>query len=138
MSRVEQGEILFWTGEVRWRPLCATCGQPEREPHRHLSTDVAVLADLLLAELARRPAPFPERVGEREHLTLRQLVEHSGWSERWLRARTTDPVDPLPCSKRKGKLMFRRSEYDRWITRQRRRDGVAGAVGDVMARLGRP
>jgi hypothetical protein len=34
--------------------------------------------------------------------------------------------------------MFRRSEYDRWIARQRRRETVSGAVADVMARLGRP
>jgi len=75
---------------------------------------------------------------EREHLTLRQLVTYSGWSERWLRDRTKDLKDPLPCAKRSGKLMFRRSEYDRWIARQRRRETVSGAVADVMARLGRP
>jgi predicted DNA-binding transcriptional regulator AlpA len=75
---------------------------------------------------------------EREHLTLRQLVSYSGWSERWLRDRTKDLKDPLPCAKRGGKLMFRRSEYDRWIARQRRREPLSGVVDDMMARLGRP
>jgi hypothetical protein len=139
VTALAQGSMVWTdTRAVRWFPLCAECGEPVRgEAHRHLRADIEVI----LAELARRAAPLQARrepVGPREHLTLRQLAEYSGWSERWLRGRTKDPVDPLPCAKRTGKLMFRRSEYDRWIARQRRREPLAAMVGDVISRLGRP
>lgn len=126
MSRVLQPDIF--TG--RAFPVCPTCGEPEREPHRHLSADVAVLAEMLLAEMARRP-DRREPAAPREYMTVRQLSEHSGFSVRTLQEWARDPADPLPAvSLGGGKLVFRRSAYDSWFERRER--ARAGAVGGAV------
>lgn len=116
---------------IGFEPVCETCGHPEPEPHRHLSAEV----EMVVREL-KRTALQPDPVGTREHLTLRQLAGYSGRSTRWLRARTKDPRNPLPCAKpRGGKMTFKRTDYDEWLDR-RRPDATAAVVDSVMASLG--
>ncbi len=54
------------------------------------------------------------------YLTLKGLSGYSGMSVRTLRKALTDPAHPLPhyrvgC----GKILVRRSDFDRWINRFR-------------------
>lgn len=49
----------------------------------------------------------------------RTLPEYSGLSERTLRGYLAHPLHPLPCYRIGGKVLVRRSEYDRWAERFR-------------------
>lgn len=144
MSPVEQGDIFG----PRWFPLCATCGEPERVPHRHLTSEAGAIAEMLLAEMARRQpvrhlveraAPL---VSAPEYLTIKQLAAYSGWSVRTIREWTKDPADPLPSFRPGGgKAMFRKKEFDEWLSRRRAREergvSVSGIVDDVLRQIGR-
>jgi excisionase family DNA binding protein len=55
------------------------------------------------------------------YLSLRALSDYSGLSVRTLRAYLDDPRNPLPCYRPGGKVLVRRSEFDEWIARFRRR-----------------
>ena len=48
-----------------------------------------------------------------------------------------DPAHPLPCYRVGGKILVRRSEFDRWIATYRTRGHVGGdhLVSDVLSRL---
>lgn len=134
-----QGTLLFHRDGrgrslIAFEAVCPECGEPTRQPHHHLSVGVAAI----VRELKRAAAaPQPEPVGVREHLTLRQLADYSGRSARWLRARTKDARDPLPCAKpRGGKMTFKRADYEKWLDR-RRPDATAAVVASLMARLGK-
>ena len=133
--RGANGRMLF--GEV---DVCQTCGENAPSPHHHLRADIgAIVRELRLLMAPSQPTQQPEPFGQREHLTLKQLANYSGFSIRWLRDRIRDAVDPLAASGRGGKLTVRRSDYDSWIARRRDRDriSVSGIVDDVVAKLGR-
>jgi hypothetical protein len=122
---------------IVWWDLCPTCRVATPEPHDHSAADL----ELILAELRRvkveQPASAPE-LGE--HLTLRELARYAKRSSKWLRERTRDSVDPLPCERpSRGKVTFRRSAYDKWIERQRTQSGaaVSGVVDEVIDKLTR-
>jgi hypothetical protein len=71
------------------------------------------------------------------YLPLRALAAYSGMSARSLRDRLTDPHHPLPHYRVGGKLLVRRSEFDRWIARYRQvgNPDVERIVGDVLRDL---
>lgn len=133
--RGANGQFLF--GAVN---LCDECGQPAPEPHRHLRADIEAIVRELRPVVAPSAVHLPihqlEPVGE--HLTLRELTTYSRRSERWLRDRTKDVNDPLPCAKpHGGKLTFRRSGYDAWIARRQEMcsRSVSGVVDDVLSQI---
>jgi len=57
------------------------------------------------------------------YLSLRELSKYCGLSDRTLRSYIKEPTHPLPCYHVGGKILVRRSEFDRWIESFRRRDG---------------
>jgi hypothetical protein len=71
------------------------------------------------------------------YLPLRALAAYSGMSARSLRDRLTDPYHPLPHYRVGGKLLVRRSEFDRWIARYRQvgNTDVERIAGDVLRDL---
>jgi len=48
-------------------------------------------------------------------LSLKGLAGYSGMSVRKLRDCLTRPVSPLPCYRVDGKILVRRSDFDRWV-----------------------
>ena len=135
-----QGKLFFHRDGrgrslIGFVPVCETCGSPAPEPHGHLSTEIEMIVRELKAVQDK-----PEPVGEREHLTLKQLANYSGRSERWLRDRIKDPVDPMPASKPGGgKITVARSAFDAWMARHRDRGGVSvsGVVDQVLDEIRR-
>jgi len=53
------------------------------------------------------------------YLNLKALAHYSSCSVRWLRARLTDPVAPLPCYRVGGKLLVKLEEFDAWMIHYR-------------------
>jgi hypothetical protein len=71
------------------------------------------------------------------YLSLKALVKYSGFSERWLRQRLTDPQHPLPCYRFPGgreTIRVRRSEFDAGVADHRR----ARDSGQRTAKEARP
>jgi hypothetical protein len=137
----QQGRMSFalnhrGKGMVGWVDLCPECGEPAPEPHHHLRADLEVIIqELKRVALPNSAKQTHDPVGE--HLTLKELARYAKRSTRWLSDRTKDTTDPLPCEKPKGgKMTFRRSDFDKWIGRQRP-DAIVGIVSDVMNRLER-
>lgn len=95
---IEQGDI--YSGG--WFPLCPTCGEPERVPHRHLSAEGQAIAAFVLSELALRKNHPVERVrpgegrrpvgavsgaaGGERLLTPEEAAERFGVTRRWILA----------------------------------------------------
>lgn len=85
-----------------------------------------------------RVLPVIDRVAADVHLdpylTLKGLAEYSGIAPRTLRAHVSDLTHPLPAYQVGGRLLFRVSEFDRWIAARRRRPrvDVDGIVADVL------
>ena len=50
------------------------------------------------------------------YITLQEVCKRVSLSPRTLRAWVSDPVSPLPTYKIGGKLLFRWSEVERWIS----------------------
>ena len=71
------------------------------------------------------------------YLSLRALATYAGMSVRWLRGQLEEVQHPLPHYKLGGKIVVRRSEYDRWILAYRRtgRADVAQIVDEVLREL---
>jgi hypothetical protein len=59
----------------------------------------------------------------------RGLPEYSGLSERTLRGYLTHPSHPLPCYRIGGKVLVRRSDFDRWAEQFR---AVSASVVDSL------
>ena len=73
------------------------------------------------------------------YLSLRALAGYSGLSVRTLRSRLVDGTHPLPHYRVGGKILVRRSDFDRWVEQFRatqRTVSVGELVDDVMASLG--
>jgi len=91
-------------------------------------------------------------VGVVEHVTIQQdldpflslkgLAGYASLSRRTLQDLVNDSQDPLPSYRVGGKLLIRKSEFDRWITRRRNRKPLAAtqlAQADAHAlRTARP
>ncbi len=74
-------------------------------------------------------------MAEDRYMSLKTLARYSGLSVRTLRAHIADAAHPLPCYRPSGgaagKVLVRRSEFDRWMGRYR----VEGdAALDAMVR----
>lgn len=67
-----------------------------------------------------------------ELLGLNQLSELVGLSTRTLREHIHAPVDPLPAYRVGGRLMVRRSEWERWLSRRRVRAMDANLILDDL------
>ncbi len=86
-----------------------------------------------------RPITVVEEVGVSvsldPYLTLRGLAGYSGLSTRKLRDLLVDPHHPIPCFRVGGKILVRRSDFDRWMGAFRR-NGIPdlGAIADAMLR----
>jgi len=68
-------------------------------------------------------------------LDLRALAEYSHLSIRTLARHLGDPGHGLPHFKVGGKILVRRSEFDRWMEGFRRRIDVSPIVNDVLERF---
>ena len=55
----------------------------------------------------------------REWLDLRELTGYAAVCERTVRGWIHLPVDPLPATRVGGKILVRKSEFDRWLERRR-------------------
>ena len=70
-----------------------------------------------------------------QYLTLRTLSAYSGISIRTLREYLKQQGNPLPCYRPGGKLLVKRSEFDRWMNNYRTAPPAAGVdrlVDDLM------
>jgi hypothetical protein len=72
-------------------------------------------------------------------LDLRALTRYSTLSVRTLMRHLQDLEHPLPHYKVRGKILVRRSEFDRWMEGFRRRpqQDVPGLVDEVLAKFRR-
>ena len=55
----------------------------------------------------------------KEWFGLRQLTQYADLSERTLRAWIYSPRDPLPAAKVSGKVLVRKTDFDRYLERHR-------------------
>jgi len=80
----------------------------------------------------------PVRVGDggdktyREWLSLRELSVYADISDRTLRSWIYSPTDPLPAVKVAGKVLVRRSDFDRYLERHRVKPLAAIDVDDIV------
>jgi len=72
-------------------------------------------------------------------LSLKGLAGYSGMSVRKLRDSLTRPVSPLPHYRVDGKILVRRSDFDRWMEHFKHTPDVDRIVDGVVSeiRLGR-
>ncbi len=70
-------------------------------------------------------------------LGLSELAKYSNLSVRTLARHIGDAKHPLPTYKVRGKILVRRSEFDRWIESFRRRphQAMPRLVDDVLAKF---
>jgi len=74
------------------------------------------------------------------YLNLKALAHYSSCSVRWLRARLTDPIAPLPCYRIGGKLLVKPEEFDVWMVRYRAvsRAELGQVVDELIAQITTP
>ncbi len=74
--------------------------------------------------------------------SLKGLAGYASLSRRTLQDLVNDTSDPLPSYRVGGKILVRKSEFDRWMTRRRNRKAqalVELATADAQAlRMARP
>lgn len=68
----------------------------------------------------------------REWLGLRELSVYADVSERTLRSWIRSPRDPLPATRIGGKVLVRRSEFDRFLERHQVQPLAAIDVGRIV------
>ncbi len=94
------------------------------------------LEALAMPPRSRRPQ------GSRRRSPLPRGLGYSGLSRRTLQDLINDPKDPLPSYRVRGKILVRKSEFDRWMVRRRNRKARAAvelAHADAHAlRIARP
>lgn len=72
-----------------------------------------------------------------EYLDLKQLSKRLSTSQRTIRSRVHDAVDPLPAYRVGGKLLFDWTEVRAWIERRRVKPlGAEELARDLLASLG--
>jgi excisionase family DNA binding protein len=64
---------------------------------------------------AARAPVRSDLVSDDRYLPLRSLAAYSGLSIRTLRAHLVHPTTPLPHYRVGGKILIRRSDFDRWM-----------------------
>ena len=69
-----------------------------------------------------------EKPNEIEWMDLKHLTGYATVSERTLRGWIHSPVDPLPAVQVRGKILVRRTEFDRWLERHRVRTVDLGCI----------
>lgn len=69
-------------------------------------------------------------------LSLRALAGYSGLSMRKLRYLLVDPHHPLPRYRVDGKILVRRSDFDRWMAAYKAISPLDTIVNDVIRDLG--
>jgi predicted DNA-binding transcriptional regulator AlpA len=71
------------------------------------------------------------------YLPLKALAQYSGLSVRTLRSYLASPSHPLPCFRIGGKIVVKRSEYDRWVNQFRiaSTDGIDALVAETLRGL---
>jgi hypothetical protein len=67
-----------------------------------------------------------------QYFTLRSLAGYSGISIRTLRDYLKHQSDPLPCYRPGGKLLVKRSDFDRWMSGYRSGQAAGTAVDRVV------
>ena len=70
-------------------------------------------------------------------LSLKGLAGYSGMSVRKLRDCLTHPVSPLPCYRVDGKVLVRRSDFDRWMEAFKHTPDVDRIVDEVVSEIRR-
>ena len=65
---------------------------------------------------------------EMDWLDLRRLTHYAAVSGRTLRIWIHSPVDPLPAVQVRGKILVRRTEFDRWLEQHRVRTVDLGCI----------
>ena len=85
-----------------------------------------------MCEIACGAAPV--RVELDPYLPLRALSRYSGLGVRTLRAYLVRPSHPLPHYRMAGKILVKRSEFDRWMQEYRRiaSSSIDAIVDDVL------
>src|SRR6266404_2452113 len=124
-------------GERDHREMPATLLSERRSPR------AAVARPLLSSTAGQLDAVAPAReagaMAEDRYMSLKALARYSGLSVRTLRAHIADGMHPLPCYRPSGgaagKVLVRRSEFDRWMARDRV-EGKAALDAMVRAVLG--
>ena len=79
----------------------------------HLATKFKIGPSVEIDQTARCADNPPARL--REWLGLRELSVYANVSERTLRSWIRSPRDPLPAKKVGGKVLVRRSDFDRFL-----------------------
>ena len=69
---------------------------------------------------------------EMDWLDLRRLTQYAAVSERTLRGWIHSPVDPLPAVQVGGKILVRRTEFDRWLESHRVKPLAATDVNGIV------
>jgi hypothetical protein len=70
-----------------------------------------------------------------EWLDLRRLTAYACVSERTLRGWIHSPVDPLPAVQVHGKILVRKSDFDRFLERHRIKPLVATDVDAIVREI---
>ena len=121
VEEYDQATITKPTARDRSRLMAATFADPGR-----LADFLRAIADHvecgMNAEVSARPARQRHRepVIDPEYLDLRALARYSGRSKRWLEEQLKSSDHPLASYRPStGKIMVRRSEFDRWLSGKR-------------------
>ncbi len=72
------------------------------------------------------------------YFSLKGLAGYASLSRRTLQDLVNDPQDPLPSYRMGGKLLVRKSDFDRWMSRRRNQKPLAFArlaAADAQALL---
>lgn len=74
----------------------------------------------------------------RDYFDLKALATYSSCSVRWLRGRLVDPVHPLPYHRIGGKILVKREDFERWISRYKsipQVNDLDSIVDDVLVQM---
>ena len=107
---------------------CPVCGCPPGGDHGVVHTEPATASRAILVLTM-----------EDGYLSLNALSEYAGLSVKQLRGYINDPASPLPAFQTeggatgRGKLLVRRSEFDRWAERHLRRRSPQADIDAAVA-----
>ena len=73
-----------------------------------------------------------ENAATLEWLDLQRLTGYVAVSNRTLRAWIHSPVDPLPAVQVRGKILVRKSDFDRWLEQHRVKPLDLGVMVDEV------
>jgi hypothetical protein len=100
-----------------------------------------LMAGRIVTTWVATPATPPAGQGD-TYLPLRELATYSGFSRRTLRTFLRRRLTPLPYYQIDGKIVVRRSEFDRWMASFRRgpiltdaRDQAGQMVDEILRDL---